>query len=230
MEAAGEMALRERQFRGRQMRTAFVFLIYNRLRTVSRDELASVVWPDDTPPAWESGLSALLSKLRAIFLALPLPDRPFLTNGFAQYQVHLPDAAWVDLECASASIDRAEVAIAMLIRVPPLSPLLLRFASSIALPGKRPGSKNAAEAQPSADTVMVTLRSVAAIGSPLLSRRRRTTSFRADKRRAHRLLMQSPRNRQPNQEAFSIPPTPARCCRSHRRPSPETERPYAELL
>lgn len=111
VEATGDIALHERQFRGRQMRTAFAYLASNRLRTVSRDELTSVVWPDDLPPAWESGLSAILSKLRSLLSHLPQTSGLSLTNGFAQYQLHLPDDAWVDLEFAASAVDRAEVEI-----------------------------------------------------------------------------------------------------------------------
>jgi DNA-binding SARP family transcriptional activator len=110
-EVGGELALQEQQFRGRQMRTAFAYLVRNRLRTVSREDLASVVWPDEPPPAWESGLSALLSKLRSLMGPVPDPARPVLTNGFAQYQLRLPDDCWVDIEAAAEAIDRAEVAL-----------------------------------------------------------------------------------------------------------------------
>jgi SARP family transcriptional regulator, regulator of embCAB operon len=105
-----ELAIHEREFRGRQMRTAFAFLVRH-LRTVSRDDLALVVWPHEIPPAWESGLSALLSKLRSLMSAMPRPARPILTNGFAQYQLRLPDDCWVDVEAAAEAVDRAEVAL-----------------------------------------------------------------------------------------------------------------------
>jgi DNA-binding SARP family transcriptional activator len=108
VEVDGRIALHERQFRGRQMRTAFAYLVLNRLRTVSRDELPSVIWPEHLPPAWESGLSALLSKLRSLLSSLPRAPGLSLTNGFAQYQLHLSDDTWVDLEASASAVDRAE--------------------------------------------------------------------------------------------------------------------------
>jgi DNA-binding SARP family transcriptional activator len=111
VEVGGDLVIHERGFRGRQMRTAFAYLVCNRLRTVSREDLASVVWPDELPPAWQSGLSALLSKLRTLMGSVPGPPRPILTNGFAQYQLRLPDDCWVDIEAATAAVDRAEVTL-----------------------------------------------------------------------------------------------------------------------
>src|SRR5262245_6591917 len=111
IEANGDVALHERQFRGRQMRTAFAYLVCSRLRTVSRDELAAAVWSDEKPPAWESGLSALLSKLRTLLGASLAFDEPMLTNDFSQYQLHLPNDSWVDLEVAASAVDRAEVSL-----------------------------------------------------------------------------------------------------------------------
>jgi len=62
---SGEMVLDERQLPARQGRIAFTYLVLNRERPVPRDELVRAVWADDSPEAWESSLSALLSRATA---------------------------------------------------------------------------------------------------------------------------------------------------------------------
>lgn len=62
----GEHLIRERQFPGRQGRIAFVFLAVTRHRSIHRDELLGAIWPDDAPAQTDSGLDAILSKLRSM--------------------------------------------------------------------------------------------------------------------------------------------------------------------
>src|ERR1051325_8620743 len=57
----------EQKFPGRQGRTLFAYLVCNRQRPVTREELANVLWPDELPAAWETALNALVSKLRNLF-------------------------------------------------------------------------------------------------------------------------------------------------------------------
>src|SRR5689334_9505971 len=68
----GEQLVRERQFPGRQGRIAFVFLAVNRNRPVHREELLGAIWPGDAPAQTDSGLDAILSKLRATMKAAGL--------------------------------------------------------------------------------------------------------------------------------------------------------------
>lgn len=49
---------------GRQGRLLFAYLVINRDRACRRTGLIDALWPDDPPPAADSALSALLSKLR----------------------------------------------------------------------------------------------------------------------------------------------------------------------
>jgi DNA-binding SARP family transcriptional activator len=83
---------------GRQGRLLFVYLVANRLRPASRDELVEALWPD----GHDGGLSPLLSKLRR-FVDL---------EGRAEVRLVLPADAWIDLEAASEAIHRAESALA----------------------------------------------------------------------------------------------------------------------
>lgn len=83
---------------GRQGRLLFAYLVVNRLRTVSRDELVEAVWPSGR----DGGLSPLLSKLR----------RLVELEGRSRIQLVLPPLAWVDVDAAAEGLHRAETAVA----------------------------------------------------------------------------------------------------------------------
>jgi DNA-binding SARP family transcriptional activator len=107
-----ELVLRERQFRDRQGRRLFAYLVTSRGRPVPRAELAQITWPDEMPVAWEAALSALVSRLRRALDVTPLRELGVaLSGGFGQYQLHLPADAWVDLEATTAALDEAEAAL-----------------------------------------------------------------------------------------------------------------------
>ncbi|MEE8519459.1 MAG: BTAD domain-containing putative transcriptional regulator [Dehalococcoidia bacterium] len=115
VELNGDLALRERQFRGRQERLAFVYLVRQRNRTVARDELADLIWPgEEAPQAWTTALSAILSNVRRALAESGLDVAGMnVSKGFSQYRLTLPDDAWVDVEVALESIDAAEAALRM---------------------------------------------------------------------------------------------------------------------
>jgi SARP family transcriptional regulator, regulator of embCAB operon len=89
---------------GRQGRVAFTYLVTQRHRQISRDELASALWPDGSAADVQQGLNPLLSKLRKALGADAIEGRSTL-------RLHLP-SAWVDLEAALDAIHRAESAVA----------------------------------------------------------------------------------------------------------------------
>jgi DNA-binding SARP family transcriptional activator len=80
---------------GRQGRLLLAFLVANRDRTVTREDVLEALWPDGR----DGGLAPLLSKARRV---VPLdglrPDLPEL---------------WVDVEAAAAAVHRAESALAL---------------------------------------------------------------------------------------------------------------------
>ena len=80
---------------GRQGRLLVAYLVANRDRTATREEVVDALWPDGR----DGGLAPLLSKVRRV---LPLdglrPDVPEL---------------WVDVEAATAAVHRAESALAL---------------------------------------------------------------------------------------------------------------------
>lgn len=105
----GEKLVEERQLAGRQGRLAFAFLVSERQRPVTKEELTSVVWPDTPPREIETALSAILSKLRtALKKAAPTA---IIEVRSGTIQLRLPPDAWIDLEHAANAIDEAEGAL-----------------------------------------------------------------------------------------------------------------------
>jgi DNA-binding SARP family transcriptional activator len=92
---------------GLQGRIVLVMLAAERERSVSRDELAEDLWTGDPPPAWESGLKALISKLRTVLSVVGL-DGESIAGAFGLYQLKLSPGTWIDLEAAADAVHRAE--------------------------------------------------------------------------------------------------------------------------
>jgi DNA-binding SARP family transcriptional activator len=87
----GGMVVDERQLPARQGRLVLAYLIGERSRSVTRDELGDAIWSDSLPTAWESALSTLVSKLRHLLQSLGLPATVALISGrFGHYQMQLP--------------------------------------------------------------------------------------------------------------------------------------------
>lgn len=107
---SGGLLVREQRLPRRQGRLAFAYLVSERHRAVSRDELTELLWPDCPPAAWEGALSALVSKLRSVLVEVGL-DRQAIASAFGCYQFKLPAGAWVDTEAAMASVHEAEGAL-----------------------------------------------------------------------------------------------------------------------
>jgi SARP family transcriptional regulator, regulator of embCAB operon len=95
----------ERRLPGRKGRLLFVYLVANRDRAITHDELVEAIWPDNVPPAVDGGLRALVSKVRRAVgqEALGLRNR---------FRLDLPVDAWIDLEAALEQLHRAEVGVA----------------------------------------------------------------------------------------------------------------------
>jgi DNA-binding SARP family transcriptional activator len=89
---------------GRQGRLLFAYLVVNRHRQVTRDEVAEALWREPDPAAVDARLNPLLSKLRRVVGADSLDGRSTL---------RLCLDAWVDLEAAAEAIHRAESSVAL---------------------------------------------------------------------------------------------------------------------
>jgi DNA-binding SARP family transcriptional activator len=94
----------EKRLPGRQGPVALVYLALERARPVPIDELADAVWGEGVPRAWETALSAIVSKLRSALGEFGLG----VTTVSGRYQLALPAEAWVDIEAARQALDEAE--------------------------------------------------------------------------------------------------------------------------
>jgi DNA-binding SARP family transcriptional activator len=89
---------------GGQTRLLLVYLALHRLRSSSHHELIDALW-SEPPPAADSALYAIVSKLRRVVGAQRVEGRNAL-------RLVLPDDAWIDVEAAPAAVHRAESAVA----------------------------------------------------------------------------------------------------------------------
>lgn len=90
---------------GRQGRLLFAYLLLERDRWVSREELADLLWPEQPPPSAAVTLRALLSKLRAV-----LGREAVL--GTSGLRVDLGADSWIDVEAAVSAAQRCDRATA----------------------------------------------------------------------------------------------------------------------
>ena len=95
---------------GRQGRLVFAYLVAEFGRAVSRDELEDMLWPRRVPTAADAGLSAIISKLRAIFIELGV-GRGAVRAAAGGYQLSLPAETWIDTQAALESVHLAEAAL-----------------------------------------------------------------------------------------------------------------------
>ena len=107
VEGAGAV-LSSDQFPGQQGRVAFAYLALERAHPVTHAELAEVLWPAVLPPAWESALSAIVSKLRSVVARSGLGSTIGMTSSRGAYELSLPADGWVDVEAAADAIHEAE--------------------------------------------------------------------------------------------------------------------------
>ena len=96
---------------GQLGKLALAFLATERHRSVSRDELADVIWGDSPPSTWPDALRGVISRVRAVLDAAGLPGGPTLTSSSGCYQLHLPAGASVDVEEAAALLDASRAAL-----------------------------------------------------------------------------------------------------------------------
>jgi SARP family transcriptional regulator, regulator of embCAB operon len=86
---------------GAKGRLLLAYLVLNRARRLSRDELLIAVYGDDASPEQSAALSVLLSKLRAVVGSAVL-------TGRSEIELVLASDTFVDVEAALEGIHRAE--------------------------------------------------------------------------------------------------------------------------
>ncbi|MGI8808906.1 MAG: ATP-binding protein [Acidimicrobiales bacterium] len=97
---------------GQLGKVALGFLATERHRSISRDELADVIWDELPPSTWPHALRGVVSRVRAVLTAAGLPGAEALISSSGCYQLHLPDGATVDVEEAAAALDAARAGLA----------------------------------------------------------------------------------------------------------------------
>jgi DNA-binding SARP family transcriptional activator len=82
----------------------FAYLVANRTRPVSRDELMAALWPESAPAAPGPALSTVLARLRTAL-------GEGVLDGRHELSLRLPPDTWIDLEVVERQATRAEEAL-----------------------------------------------------------------------------------------------------------------------
>jgi SARP family transcriptional regulator, regulator of embCAB operon len=90
---------------GAKGRLLFAYLVLNRDRRISRDELLTAVYGEEAAPDRHPSLTVLLSKLRSV-------TGQDLLSGRSEIELLLPRDAFVDVEAAREALHRAESHVA----------------------------------------------------------------------------------------------------------------------
>jgi DNA-binding SARP family transcriptional activator len=90
--------------RGRQGRVLLAYLVLNRGRPVSRDELVTAIWPDNPPISPAASLRTQLSHLRSAL-------GPEALAGRDTVELRLAEHVWIDFEAAERAIRVADAAL-----------------------------------------------------------------------------------------------------------------------
>jgi DNA-binding SARP family transcriptional activator len=98
----------EPRFPGRQGRRLFAYLVCNRQRPATLEELAEALWLEARPPSWESALHALISKLRRLLDQVGRAHAIALIGDHGTYLLRVAGDTWIDREAAAEAIDEAE--------------------------------------------------------------------------------------------------------------------------
>jgi SARP family transcriptional regulator, regulator of embCAB operon len=111
LEIDGRLVFDESKFRGRQSKLLFAYLVFNRNRVVSRDDLAHLLWPDRLPPGWDASLNALVSRIRSLLTESYPADDKWLIRTAGEYVIEMPPDTWIDVEVINSAVDDAEGAV-----------------------------------------------------------------------------------------------------------------------
>jgi WD40 repeat protein len=99
------------ELRARQARVLITLLVIAGRDGVEREALAAAIWPGDRPRTWEAALSALVSRLRAMF-ARTAAGSDVLTFDAGAYRFELGARVTADVEEVIAATKEAHEALA----------------------------------------------------------------------------------------------------------------------
>jgi DNA-binding SARP family transcriptional activator len=91
--------------RGRQGRALLAYVVINRGRPISREEMIEAIWPQRQPANPAAALRTQLSRLRSAL-------GPGALAGRDAIELRLPADAWVDIEAAERAIRAADSTLA----------------------------------------------------------------------------------------------------------------------
>lgn len=101
----GEMLIPDAAFPGRQGRLLWAYLVLHRRNPVSREELADALWGFDSPDSWDSTLSGLASRLRALLRSI---SGVSLEGERGRYALKLAPDAFIDYERARSAVHNSD--------------------------------------------------------------------------------------------------------------------------
>jgi DNA-binding SARP family transcriptional activator len=107
----GSRIVGERDLPGRQGRVVLAFLAGQTDRPVSREHLASIIWPDAPPRALDTALNAILSKLRLALKKAGVSRTTAIEMSGGTIQLVVPPDVWIDTDACANAIDEAEGAM-----------------------------------------------------------------------------------------------------------------------
>lgn len=93
-----------------QTRLALAVLVLERDSPPSKHRLSDILWPDGSPPTWDTALRGTVSRVRAALLEAGL-SKDAVTSSSTGVRVRLPPDTVVDVELAAAELAAAEQAI-----------------------------------------------------------------------------------------------------------------------
>jgi DNA-binding SARP family transcriptional activator/EAL domain-containing protein (putative c-di-GMP-specific phosphodiesterase class I)/FixJ family two-component response regulator len=94
---------------GRRPELVFSYLVVERRRAVTREELADALWPDRLPDSWAAALRGVVSEVRRFLSAGGFDVPSVLVSSGNGWQLQLPPGVTVDLEEARRALDDARV-------------------------------------------------------------------------------------------------------------------------
>ena len=92
---------------GRRAELVFSYLVVERRRPVSREELADALWPDQLPDSWAAALRGVVSEVRRFLSAGGLDVATVLVSAGNGWQLQLPADVTVDLDETRDALDDA---------------------------------------------------------------------------------------------------------------------------